>query len=83
MPLLLAEGAVEWDLLLEAIWNAAVAGVAITLAMSLAILGATRWMEASRAGRPATQVAYGALFVLMMAVCAAGVALGILAMTQK
>jgi hypothetical protein len=81
--LLVADDVVEWDLLLQVIWAALAAGVAVTIAVSFAILGATRAADARRAGDTAAAVLYSALFVLGLAACAGAVVLGIVVMTAK
>ena len=79
----IADDIVEWDLLLQVIWAALAAGVAVTIAMSLAILGATRAADARRDGDTLDTIFYSALFVLGLAACAAAVVLGIVVMTSK
>ena len=74
---------VEWDLLLQVIWAALAAGVAVTVAVSLAILGATRAADARRDGDTLDTIIFSAMFVLGLAVCAAAVVLGIVVMTSK
>ncbi len=83
MNLPIADKIIEWDLLFQVIWTAASAGVAVTIAVSLAILGAARAADARRDGDSADAVIYSALFVLGVAACAAGVVLGIVVMTTK
>ena len=76
-------GAVEWDLILQVIWAALSAGVAVTIAVSFAILGATRAADARRDGDTLDTIIFSILFVLGMAACAAAVVLGIVVMTAK
>jgi hypothetical protein len=83
MRLPIADDIVEWDLLLQVIWAALAAGLAITIAVSLAILGATRAADARRDGDTLDAIVYSALFVLGLAACAAAVVLGIVVMTSK
>ena len=83
MRLPIADDIVEWDLLLDVIWAALAAGVAVTIAMSFAILGFTRAADARRDGDTLDTVFYSALFVLGLAACAAAVVLGIVVMTSK
>ncbi len=47
---------VDWEGLLEVLWSSFAAGLAVTIAASLAILGATRAVDSRRAGHivPAT-----------------------------
>ncbi len=74
---------VEWDLVLQVIYAALGAGVAVTIAVSFAILGATRAADARRDGDTLDTIIFSALFVLGMAACAAAVVLGIVVMTSK
>jgi hypothetical protein len=83
MRLPIADEVVEWDLILEVIWAALAAGVAVTIAMSFAILGFTRAADARRDGDTLDTIFYSALFVLGLAACAAAVVLGIVVMTSK
>ena len=74
---------VEWDLVLQVIWAALAAGVAVTIAVSFAILGATRAADARRDGDTVDTIIYSTIFVLGLAACAAAVVLGIVVMTSK
>ncbi len=79
----IADDIVEWDLLLQVIYAALAAGVAVTIAASFAILGLTRAADARRDGDRLDTIIYGTLFVLGLAACAAAVVLGIVVMTSK
>jgi hypothetical protein len=83
MRLPIADDVVEWDLLLQVIWAALTAGVAVTIAVSCAILGFTRAADARRDGDMLDTIFYSALFVLGLAACAGAVVLGIVVMTSK
>ncbi len=74
---------VETDALLQTVLAAFVAGVGVTLVFSLAILGAARFADMSRNGRPVSAAAFGALTLVALAVAAAGVTIGIIVMTSK
>jgi hypothetical protein len=74
---------VETDALLQTVLAAFVAGVGVTLVFSLAILGAARFADMSRDGRPVAAAAFGALTLVALAVAAAGVTIGIIVMTSK
>ena len=74
---------VEWDLVLQVIWASLAAGVAVTIAVSFAILGATRAADARRDGDTLDTIIFSALFVLGLVACAAAVVLGIVVMTSK
>jgi hypothetical protein len=79
----IADDVVEWDLLLQVVYAALGAGVAVTIAVSFAILGATRAADARRDGDTLNAIFYSALFLLGLAACAAAVVLGIVVMTAK
>jgi hypothetical protein len=83
MRLPIADDIVEWDLLLQVIWAALAAGIAVTIAVSLAILGATRAADARRDGDTLDAVFYSAVFLIGLAGCAGAVVLGIVVMTSK
>ena len=83
MRLPIADDIVEWDLLLQVIYAALAAGVAVTIAVSFAILGLTRAQDARRDGDTLDTIIYGTMFVLGLAACAAAVVLGIVVMTSK
>jgi hypothetical protein len=83
MRLPIADSVIEWDLLLQVIYAALGAGVAVTIAVSFAILGAQRAADARRDGDKLDTVIYSTIFVLGMAACAAAVVLGIVVMTAK
>ena len=79
----IADDIVEWDLLLQVIYAALGAGVAVTIAVSFAILGATRAADARRDGDTLDTLIYSTIFVLGLAACAAAVVLGLFVMTSK
>jgi hypothetical protein len=79
----IADAIVEWDLLFQVVWAALGAGVAVTIAASFAILGATRAADARRDGDTLDTIIYGTLFVLGLAACLGAVVLGIVVMTSK
>jgi hypothetical protein len=83
MRFLIADDIVEWDLLLQVIYASLGAGVAVTIAVSFAILGATRAADARRDGDRLDQFIFGTIFLLGLAACAAAVVLGIVVMTSK
>jgi hypothetical protein len=83
MRLPIADDIVEWDLILQVIYSALAAGVAVTIAVSFAIFGFTRAADARRDGDTIDAAFYGALFLLGLAGCAAAIVLGIVVMTSK
>jgi hypothetical protein len=74
---------VETDALLKTIVAAFVAGVGVTFIFSLAILGASRFVDLSRDGRGAEAIAFGVLALVAVLVALAAVTLGIIVMSQK
>jgi uncharacterized membrane protein YidH (DUF202 family) len=74
---------VDWQAVWQTIVAAVVAGLGITFAFSLAVLGATRWVDLSHDGRNAAAIAAAVMGLLAFAVCIAGVVLGIVVMTTK
>ena len=74
---------VDTQALLKTIAASFVAGVGVTLIFSIAILGASRFADLSRDGRPVAAVAFGALGVLALLAAGAAVTVGIIVMTQK
>ena len=79
----IADAIVEWDLVLQVIYASLGAGVAVTIAVSFAILGATRAGDARRDGDTLDTIIYSAVFMLGLAACVAAVVLGIVVMTSK
>jgi hypothetical protein len=74
---------VEWGDVVDVIWTAAAAGVGVTVAFALAILGTVRAVDRQRDGRLAAATAYGVVGAAALGVVAAGVVLGIIVMTSK
>lgn len=62
---------------------ALVAGLGVTIVFSLAILGATRFVDLSRDERRVAAACAAALTVLALAATLGAVAIGILEMTQR
>jgi predicted permease len=74
---------VEWDQILEVVYTAAGAGLALAVAFSAAVAGATRFNEERRAGSGVRAAGFGAIAFLGLTVCAAAIVLGIVAMVDK
>ena len=74
---------VDTGALLRTVAAAFVAGVGVTLIFSLAILGATRFAEMNRDGRPVAAVSFGALAIVALAAATAAVTFGIIVMAKK
>lgn len=69
--------------LLEVVWVSLAAGIGVTAAFGLAIVGSTRAMELGRHGRPGEAIAFGAIGVLAMAAVIAAIVYGIVVLTDK
>jgi hypothetical protein len=74
---------VDTDALLETIAASFVAGVGLTLAFAVAILGAARFVDLRAEERHVAAGAFAALGVLALAVCAAAIVFGIVIMTTE
>ena len=74
---------VDWETLGEVAVFSLLAGVGVTLAFSLAIVGATRMVEMRRDGRGVEAGAYAALMIIGLAASGAAVVFGIIVMTTK
>lgn len=79
----LASDIVNWGQLLEVVYAGLVAGVGISIAFSLVILGIVRATEARHASRPGPAIAYAALGLAALAVCIGAVFFGVSTMLTK
>jgi hypothetical protein len=75
--------AIDIGQLLEVVWVSVVAGVGITTAYSLVVLGSARSLQARRSGQAGAAVAYAGLAILMFCLFAAAVAYGVHVMLAK
>jgi hypothetical protein len=76
-------GVVEIGQLVEVIWVSLLAGVGITAAFSLIVLGTGHSAAARRAGRSGAALAYGSLAVVFFIIFAAAIVLGVQIMLSK
>ena len=74
---------VDWGQLLEVVEAGLIAGVGISVAFSLVILGTVRAAEAQQQSRTGALVGYGALALVAVAVCIGAVAFGVSTMLAK
>jgi hypothetical protein len=74
---------VDTDALLEVIWVSIVAGIGLTAAYGLAIVGASRALDSGRQGSTAGAVVYGALGVVALAVVVVASVYGIETLSDK
>jgi hypothetical protein len=75
--------AVDTDALLQLVWVAPVAVLAVSVAYSFVIHGVARASDSRRAGRSAAATAYGALAVVAAIAFAAAVIFGVVIITSK
>jgi hypothetical protein len=74
---------VEWGDLLQVVWASALAGLGITFAFSLAIVGATRALDLRRDGHTGAASVFVLLMVVGLAATAVAIVFGIVVMTSK
>jgi hypothetical protein len=74
---------VDTQALLKTVAASAIAGVGVTLIFSVAILGATRFVEQSREGLSVQALAFGILALVALTAAAAAVTIGIIVMSSK
>ena len=79
----IADAIVDWQALGEVILVSFAAGVGVTLAFSLAILGAIRFADMRRDHRIVEATVYAVIGLAGLAVSLASVVIGIVLMTQK
>lgn len=75
--------AIDTEALLETVIAASIAGVGTMVVVSLAILGAVRFADASRAGRTAEAMVFGALALFGVLATLAAVVFAVIVMTTK
>jgi hypothetical protein len=73
---------VDWDALLTVVWASLAAGVGVTAAFGLAILGGTRALDLSRDGRPGEATLFGVVGVLAIVAVFAAIVFGILVLSE-
>jgi hypothetical protein len=74
---------VDTTALWETVVAAIVAGVGITLIFSVALLGAARFADMNREGRPLAAAAFGTLAVVGVIAFLGAIAVGLVVMTTK
>jgi uncharacterized membrane protein len=75
--------AIDWGQLGELVWAAAAAGIAVAVAFSVLIVGATRASDLRRAERGGAAAAYAVLATLAALAVTAIVAIGISIIVSK
>jgi hypothetical protein len=73
---------IDWDALLTVVWASVAAGVGVTAAYGLAILGATRAVELSRDGRAGEAVLFGIVGVAGALTVIAAIVFGIVVLSE-
>ena len=74
---------VEWGDLVQVLWASVVAGLGVTFAFSLALLGATRAVDLRRDGHASAASVYVVVMVIGLIATAAAIVFGIVVMTSK
>jgi hypothetical protein len=74
---------VDTDALLQVIWTSLIAGVGVTAAYGVAIVGGTRAIELGREGRTARAALYGLVGAVAAAAVLAAIVAGIVLLTDK
>jgi len=74
---------IDWDALLTVIWSAALAGVGVTAAWGLAILGANRALDLGREGRAGEATVYAVIGALGLATVVGAIVFGIVVLSSK
>ena len=81
--IVIADPIVDWQALGEVILVSFGAGVGVTLAFSLALLGAIRFADMRRDHRLVEATVYAVIGIAGLAISLAAVVIGIVLMTQK
>jgi hypothetical protein len=74
---------IDVGLLLDVVWQSALAGIAVTLLFSFVVLFGSRSAEASRGGHAASAMAYAVLAIVSIAAFVAIVVYGVQVMLTK
>ena len=74
---------VDTDALLQLIWTSLVAGIGVTAAYGVAIVGGTRALELGREGRTGQAALYGAVGAVAAAAVVGAIVAGIVLLTDK
>jgi hypothetical protein len=81
--MLLADEVVDWGGLLDVVWASAAAGLVVTVAASVAILGVTRALEARRENHVVPAGLFSLVGLAGMLVLAGAVVVGVIVMASK
>jgi hypothetical protein len=73
---------VDWDALLTVVWASIAAGIGVTAAYGLVILGATRAVDLSREGRIGEAVLFGVVGAAGIVTVFAAIVFGIVVLSE-
>jgi hypothetical protein len=73
---------VDWDALLTVVWASVAAGIGVTAAYGLVILGTTRAVDLSREGRVGEAALFGVVGVVGIVTVFAAIVFGIVVLTE-
>ena len=73
---------VDWDALLTVVWASVAAGIGVTAAYGLVILGATRAVDLSRDGRTGEAVVFAVVGAVGIVTLCAAIVLGIVVLSE-
>jgi hypothetical protein len=73
---------VDWDALLTVVWASVAAGIGVTAAYGLVILGGTRAVDLSREGRAGEALLFGVVGVAGLVTVCAGIVFGIVVLSD-
>jgi hypothetical protein len=74
---------VDWDALLTVVWSALLAGIGVTAAYGLAILGGSRALDLGREGRAGEAAVYAVIGALGLATVIGAIVFGIVVLSSK
>jgi hypothetical protein len=73
---------VDWDTLFTVVWASAAAGIGVTAAYGLAILGTTRAVDLGRRGRAGEALVFGVVGAVGLVAVVAAIVFGIVALSE-
>jgi hypothetical protein len=73
---------VDWDALLTVVWASVAAGIGVTAAYGLVILGTTRAVDSSRNGRVVEAVLFGVVGAAGLLTVFAAIVFGIVVLSE-
>jgi hypothetical protein len=73
---------VDWDALLTVVWASLAAGIGVTAAYGLVILGGTRALELTRDGRVGEAVLFGVVGVAGVVTVVVAIVFGIVVLSE-